>query len=122
TVPMNEPTMNLGQIIDGTGVAVQADRVVRHEFGHVLGLIHEHQNPNATIVWNVPAAMQYYGGPPNFWTASMIEQTILNKLPKFHNPEYRQFDPKSVMMFPIPEGLPNITVEWNTTLSESDQR
>lgn len=27
-------------------------RIVLHEFGHALGLKHEHQNPNAEICWN----------------------------------------------------------------------
>ena len=30
-------------------------RVVLHEFGHALGLIHEHQNPEGGIEWNEPA-------------------------------------------------------------------
>jgi hypothetical protein len=35
-------------------------RVVLHEFGHVLGLQHEHQNPNAGIKWKLKAVEDYY--------------------------------------------------------------
>ena len=35
-IPLNEPTMNLGFLDGGTAA---------HEFGHAIGLAHEHQNP-----------------------------------------------------------------------------
>lgn len=37
-------------------------RVVRHEFGHALGMIHEHQNPAAQgqIPWDKPKVYAYY--------------------------------------------------------------
>jgi hypothetical protein len=38
---------------------------VIHEFGHALGLIHEHQNPSGGIQWNKPVVCRYYEGPPN---------------------------------------------------------
>ena len=51
-----------------------------HEIGHALGLSHEHQNPNAGIVWNEPNVRQYFAGPPNNWTQDQIERNILRKL------------------------------------------
>ena len=42
-VPLNEPTMNLGFMDGGT---------VAHEFGHAIGLGHEHQNPSGGLQWN----------------------------------------------------------------------
>ena len=39
-IPLNEPTMNLGFLDDGTAA---------HEFGHAIGLAHEHQNPAGGI-------------------------------------------------------------------------
>ena len=35
-IPVNQPTMNLGFLDGGT---------TAHEFGHAIGLAHEHQNP-----------------------------------------------------------------------------
>jgi hypothetical protein len=39
-IPVNEPTMNLGFLDGGTAA---------HEFGHAIGLAHEHQNPKGGI-------------------------------------------------------------------------
>ena len=61
-VSKDAPTMNLGWLDDdrvynspehkGTG------QVVVHEFCHMLGMIHEHQNPKSNpIVWNKPVVM-----------------------------------------------------------------
>jgi hypothetical protein len=120
TVPKDNPTVNLG-LIRGTPPEERA-RIIRHEFGHVLGLIHEHQNPNATIEWNRDRVFEYYSSAPNDWSREMIEQTILRKFPEFEDPKYRKFDPRSIMMWPILEGLANITVGVNQDLSESDKR
>ncbi|ODT62013.1 hypothetical protein ABS71_16335, partial [bacterium SCN 62-11] len=40
---------------------------VLHEFGHALGMGHEHQSPNANILWNREFIYNYYAGPPNQW-------------------------------------------------------
>src|SRR5262245_51028582 len=39
-IPLDQPTMNLGFLDGGTAA---------HEFGHALGLAHEHQNPEGGI-------------------------------------------------------------------------
>ena len=65
-IPANEATMNYGWLTtDSPDDELQ--RVVLHEFGHALGLIHEHQNPKGGIDWNVPAVLADLGGPPNNW-------------------------------------------------------
>ena len=46
-----QPSMNLGWFDVGTYI---------HEFGHAIGMIHEHQNPHGkSIDWNVPKLMDY---------------------------------------------------------------
>ncbi len=35
-------------------------RTVLHEFGHVLGLLHEHQHPKANIPWDIPKLYAYF--------------------------------------------------------------
>ncbi len=47
-IPKNQATMNLGWLTLATSDA-EYTRIVLHEFGHVLGFIHEHQNPVANI-------------------------------------------------------------------------
>ena len=34
--------------------------VIIHEFGHALGMVHEHQNPTGGIQWNEQAVLNYY--------------------------------------------------------------
>src|SRR5262245_62976665 len=50
TIPKKEHTMNFGWLEDNTDAA-EYSRVVKHEFGHALGCIHEHQHPQAGIPW-----------------------------------------------------------------------
>ena len=56
-------------------------RVVLHEFGHALGLIHEHQNPEGGIQWNEPAVKADLSGPPNNWDDETIRHNVLDHYP-----------------------------------------
>ena len=66
TVGRDEATMNYGWLEPDTEL-VEYQRVVRHEFGHALGMIHEHQNPAAKIPWDKPKVYAYYARQG--WTA-----------------------------------------------------
>ncbi len=84
-----------------------------HEIGHALGLSHEHQNPNAGIVWNEPNVRQYFAGPPNNWTQSQIEHNILTKLDA-RNAAGSSWDPNSVMQYQFPAGMISIPATYST--------
>src|SRR4029450_7071518 len=56
-IPPTEATMNLGCLDDGPAA---------HEFGHAIGLGHEHQNPAGGIEWNVQKGIQACAGAPTF--------------------------------------------------------
>ena len=75
---------------------------VAHEFGHALGMIHEHQNPfGEPIQWNEAAVFAYYSGPPNNWDSSAIRYNILDNVPKeTHNGS--AFDKDSIMIYSFP--------------------
>ena len=52
-IDKKEPSINFGWFSFG----IPADNIegtILHEFGHALGLIHEHQSPAAKINWNKP--------------------------------------------------------------------
>jgi hypothetical protein len=89
--------MNFGWLKDDTNDQ-EYERVVVHEFGHALGLIHEHQNPSAKLDWNKPAVYRHFSGPPNYWSKQDIDSNILDK----YSPEglkFTRFDSKSIMLY-----------------------
>jgi hypothetical protein len=93
-----------------------------HEFGHVLGLIHEHQNPNANIPWNTNLVEKELSGPPNFWDEETIRYNIFRKYPSDVLGEYRDFDPKSIMAyFFAPAWTRGLDMGNATELSPSDK-
>lgn len=91
-IPQNQPTMNLGWLDKG---------VVLHEFGHALGAVHEHQNPNEPIQWNEQQVVKDLSGPPNYWSYDMIKHNVFDRY-QFSEVEATPVDSKSVMMYPIP--------------------
>ncbi len=118
----NEPTMNYGWLTDdSTDDAVR--RVVLHEFGHALGLIHEHQNPNRAIQWNRDAVINDLQGPPNNWDLETIENNMFRK----YDPSLVHSSPvdaASIMMYPIPLSwtLDGFSAGLNTDLTETDKQ
>lgn len=112
-IPLNQPTMNLGW---------QDEGVVLHEFGHTLGLIHEHQNPTGGIQWNRDNVIRDLSGAPNFWPLDTIEHNMFKK--------YEQnvirgtaLDKLSIMLYSIPKHwtTDGFFSEPNETLSAPDK-
>jgi hypothetical protein len=97
--------------------------VVLHEFGHALGLIHEHQNPKKAIKWNKPAVTQDLSGPPNNWSPETIQHNMFDK----YDPAKvtaTNVDADSIMMYPIPKSwtLDGFTADFNADLSSNDKK
>jgi hypothetical protein len=96
----DKPTMNLGW---ATLETPEQDftSVVIHEFGHALGLLHEHNHPGARIEWNQAAVYADLQGPPNRWSQETIKTNVFAKF----NPSsviVTDFDEVSVMIYPVP--------------------
>ena len=75
----DDRTMNLDPT-DGISSGDYGVDVATHEIGHTLGFPHEHQNPNAGIVWDEEAVYRALGGPPNNWSREMTFHNIIRKI------------------------------------------
>jgi hypothetical protein len=122
-VPDDHPTMNFGWLLPDVP-ANEARSVVLHEFGHSLGLIHEHENPAGSIPWNKPAIYDALGGPPNNWDPATIEHNMFATYDK-NQTQYTELDRSSIMIYPIPPEWvtdPAYVVGLNDTLSDRDKQ
>lgn len=118
TIPASQPTMNLH--LNECDSDDNFRRVVLHEFGHALGLEHEHQHPSTPIQWNRVPVIAYYSGPPNYWSEQQIEFNVLSKYSGLW--EGTPPDLKSIMQYPVQKTWTTngISVGWNRSLSADD--
>ena len=112
-VPVQAATLNLGW---------QDEAVILHEFGHMIGLAHEHQNPQGGLIWNEEVVIRDLSGPPNYWDEATIRHNVLEKYSadQIHG---TRFDPTSIMLYAFPDDWtqnPGGTQE-NSRLSEMDK-
>ena len=105
----NERTMNFGWDLTtpyGRDTAL-------HEIGHALGFPHEHQNPNAGIVWNEENVYSYFAGSPNYWDRGTTYYNVIRKIA----PEAVQgslWDKDSIMHYWFEAGLIDVPEQYRT--------
>ena len=116
------PTINFGWLKPNTDDE-EISRVVVHNFGHVLGLVHEHQQPNARLKWNREEVYRLFSGPPNNWDKAMIDNNMLARYRQSSVIPYRPYDPDSIMLYQFPASLfqNKKPTKNNTRLSASDK-
>lgn len=101
--------------------ANQNGSVIIHEFGHALGMVHEHQNPEGGIDWNIPAVLSYFGGAPNYWSDDQIYFNVIDKYDATLL-NASKFDPQSIMLYAFPASLTNdgTATRANAIMSPTD--
>jgi serralysin len=119
---LSEPTMNFGWLTPNS-TQESLERVVLHEFGHALGLIHEHQNAAGGIQWNKENVIRDLSGPPNNWSLDDIEHNMFEPHAKAET-NFTDLDASSIMMYPIPSSWTTngFSVGLNTALSTKDKQ
>lgn len=121
-VPANQETMNFGWFDDNTSEA-EFSRTTLHEFGHALGLIHEHQHPEVELDWDREFTYQYYAGAPNYWSRQQVDVNLLNTYTTAQT-TFNAYDETSIMHYPILGRLVNRSnnTPENTVLSAGDKQ
>lgn len=120
-IPKNQETMNFGWFDDNTSDE-EFSRTTIHEFGHALGLIHEHQHPEASIPWNKPLVYEYYAGAPNYWSKEDVDNNLFATYSTSQT-QYSNYDKQSIMHYAVSKDLTDgiFEVGWNTVLSSTDK-
>lgn len=89
---VSQPTMNLGWFDVQT---------VLHEFGHLFGMIHEHNNPRGnSIDWN-KNAVYTWARETQGWDKETTDSNIMEKY-SFSQTNGSDFDPLSIMLYFFP--------------------
>lgn len=113
-IPSPQPTMNFGWLDQA---------VILHEFGHMIGMVHEHQNPiDNPIVWDHEEVIKDLSGAPNYWDLATIEHNMFDKY-NMSQVNGSSFDPDSVMLYSFPAAWTQngVSTEENDALSDLDK-
>lgn len=112
------PSMNYGWLTPKTKEQ-EYRRVVLHEFGHALGLVHEHLSPSVTIPWDEEKVYAYFKRT-NGWSEQQTRAQVFNKVAA---DKFTRFDRDSIMLYFFPAELTTdgSATPTNTELSATDK-
>ena len=112
----DQPTMHLNRTDDSKKFRSTA----LHEFGHALGLLHEHQHPQNALNWDIPQVYDYYTSES--FPEALVQEQILTPVNR-PGLQITPYDSHSVMHYAIPAELRHNrqAIPKNTSLSKGDQ-
>lgn len=115
--PVYEPTMH----IDLIQTPDRLNHSIRHEFGHALGLLHEHQHPDNNIQWNKEKL--YDESEKLGHTKQVTDENFLNH-PDSTTTITSAYDSTSVMHYKVPPEVTTdgVGVAFNEDISEGDKQ
>jgi hypothetical protein len=115
------PSMNFGWLTDQTP-EYEVKRTVLHEFGHALGLLHEHQNPAGGIPWDEAAVYDHYQKTQG-WDRNTTYYNVIATADR-NDTQYSAPDRASIMHYPVDSRLTNgrYSVGMNNDLSTIDKQ
>ncbi|GAB5526605.1 MAG: hypothetical protein Roseis2KO_44770 [Roseivirga sp.] len=116
-VEQNLPTLQITDLGKPENLAMFA----RHEFGHVLGCVHEHQSPNFPYNINEAYVLEKYTNFPIGWSEALVKYNFF-RLSGAHI-RASEFDPDSVMLYELREEeiLEGVSFSYNQKISPIDQ-
>ncbi|RUL89264.1 zinc metalloprotease [Tautonia sociabilis] len=119
------PSMTLGFTDDVLAEPKEVRRLVLHEFGHALGLIHEHQNPNGGLKFKEPEVFEYFWRTQR-WDERTVREQVIRPARAEELSNASKFDPDSIMLYAFPPSIiaagPVSATKLNYELSEQDRR
>lgn len=124
-IPSADATMNLAWLDKWSDSLTLNERaVILHEFGHALGLLHEHQSPahGGTAIINIQAAIDLYTKTQG-WSIDQIYHQVIDVYKMSDVSNFSQVDIHSIMHYPQPKeltGLPE-DIPYNLKLSDLDK-
>lgn len=114
TNPFNVKTVNFGWFDNNTS-ETEFRRVILHEFGHVLGFVHEHQSPAAGISWDKEKVYAFFALPPDPWDRVTVDGNVLQKYSQ-SSTNFSAYDPLSIMHYFFSQ---NLTTDGTSFTSNS---
>ena len=120
-------TMNFHQFDINPPNETMFKTIVLHEFGHLIGLSHEHQHHRIDCDWNWQVLYRELAGPPNNWSRQQIDFNM-KQINYLTNPRITAtpHDKKSIMHYSFPARYFNSEnspchIPQNSELSDTDK-
>lgn len=94
------PTINLGWIGDNDTTTEREHGITLHEFGHVIGLRHEHQSQarSSKIHLKEKETIKYYTNDQGWDKNTQLRNEVLDMYREDLLSNFSSFDPTSIMM------------------------